>query len=151
RQPTLIALNDEAEHSQSLKTYSPIPSVWDREDAELLELMLQFYPHSTPRRILDATVNGGRFWRDSRREVIGIDVSAVHRPSIVADNTAMPLLDASFDAIVYDPPHIPNQGKDKQKDFNTRFGLVVNSAKENGYNLTHMYPPFLKEAYRVLI
>jgi SAM-dependent methyltransferase len=150
QQPLLIPLGDEAEHSKGTSTYSPIGSVWYGEDGELLELMLQFYPHSEPHQILDATVNGGRFWRDSKRQIVGIDVSAAHRPSIVADNTMMPFRDLSFDVIVYDPPHIPNQGKDKQKDFNTRFGLVVQSQKENGYNLTHLFPPFLKEAYRVL-
>ena len=120
QQPALIPLDDEAEYSKTGSTYCPIPSVWYGEDAELLELMLQFYPHSKPRRILDATINGGRFWRNSKRRVIGIDISAVHRPSIVADNTMMPFRDHSFDVIVYDPPHIPNQGKDRQKDFNMR-------------------------------
>ena len=51
---------------------------------------------------------------------------------------------------MYDPPHIPNQGKDHQKDFNTRFGLVLKSSKEHGYSFSHLYPAFVKEAYRVL-
>jgi predicted methyltransferase len=79
-----------------------------------------------------------------------MDIDPSHGPAIVADNTAMPLRDASFDVIVYDPPHIPNQGKDKSKDFNTRFGLVLRSSKENHYTFTHTFPPFVKEAYRVL-
>ena len=62
----------------------------------------------------------------------------------------MPFLGKSFDVIVYDPPHIPNQGKDKQKDFNTRFGLGVRSPKEHGYTFAHLYPAFVEEAYRVL-
>lgn len=63
----------------------------------------------------------------------------------------MPFADAVFDVIVYDPPHIPNQGKDKKKDFNIRFGLGQRSPKECGYNFTHLYQPFLREAYRTLI
>src|SRR6266849_6262458 len=51
--------------------YKPLPSVWDGEDSELLERLLSFYPRKEPRRILDATVNGGRFWKGSEREVIG--------------------------------------------------------------------------------
>jgi hypothetical protein len=52
--------------------------------------------------------------------------------------------------VLYDPPHIPNQGKDKSKDFNVRFGLVVRSSKENKYTFTHTFGPFLKEAWSVL-
>ena len=81
--------------------------------------MLEFYPRRKPRRILDATVNGGRFWKDSKRPVVGLDIDPRHRPMIVADNTQMPFRDEYFDAVVYDPPHIPNQGKDNKKDFST--------------------------------
>jgi len=130
--------------------YLPLGSIWDGEDAELLERMLEFYPRKRPKRILDATVNGGRFWRDSKRKVIGIDIAAAHRPTLIADNSHMPFRDTCIDVVVYDPPHIPNQGKDNQKDFNTRFGLVLKSSKENGYSFSYTYPSFVKEAYRVL-
>jgi SAM-dependent methyltransferase len=130
--------------------YEPLPSIWDGEDSELLERMLNFYPRRRPEKILDATVNGGRFWRGSKRPVTGMDIDPRHKPDIVADNTDMPFDGESFDVVVYDPPHIPNQGKDNEKDFNTRFGLVLKSPKENGYTFTHTFPPFLKEAYRVL-
>jgi hypothetical protein len=130
--------------------YQPLPSVWDGEDAELIEHMLAFYPHKRPKRILDATVNGGRFWRGTKRKIIGLDIAASHRPSIVADNTLMPFADKRFDVVVYDPPHVPNQGKDKQKDFHVRFGLGQRSAKEHGYSFAHLYPAFAQEAYRVL-
>ena len=58
--------------------------------------------------------------------------------------------DGAFDVGVYDPPHVPNQGKDRRKDFNARFGLVLKSGRESGYSLSHLYPPFAAEAYRVL-
>lgn len=130
--------------------YTPLGSVWYGDDPELLEQLLDFYPRRKPQRILDATVNGGRFWRGSTRPVIGMDIDPQHRPRLVADNLAMPFRDSSFDVVVYDPPHIPNQGRDKQKDFNIRFGLVQRSSKENHYTFTHTFPPFLREAYRVL-
>jgi hypothetical protein len=131
--------------------YDPLPSVWHGEDNELLERLLSFYPRSEPKRILDATVNGGRFWKGSRRNVIGMDIAQSHRPSLVGDNMIMPFADSVFDVIVYDPPHIPNQGKDKQKDFNSRFGLGQRSSKERGYTFSHLFPPFMREAYRTLI
>jgi hypothetical protein len=131
-------------------TYQPLPSIWHGTDAELLERLLEFYPRKRPKRILDATVNSGRFWVGSERTIIGIDVEKKHRPAIVADNRRMPFKGNSFDVVVYDPPHIPNQGRDRSKDFNSRFGLVLKSSAENGYSFTHLYPPFAGEAYRVL-
>lgn len=130
--------------------YDPLPSVWKGEDAELIERFLEFYPRRSPKRILDATINGGRFWRGSKRKIIGLDIEASHRPTVVADNTQMPFKDEFFDVVVYDPPHIPNQGRDQQKDFNVRFGLGSRSPKELGYCFTHTFPPFVQEAYRVL-
>lgn len=130
--------------------YRPLPSIWDGADSELLETMLDFYPRKRPKRILDATVNKGRFWKDSKRPVIGLDIERKHRPDVIGDNTRLPFRDRVFDVFVYDPPHIPNQGEDKSKDFNTRFGLVLKSPAENGYNFSHTYPPLLREAHRVL-
>lgn len=132
------------------RTYQSLASVWEGTDAELLEMMLDFYPGRRPRLILDATVNIGRFWKDTKRHVIGLDMEVKHSPDIVGDNRYMPFPDSKFDVVVYDPPHIPNQGKDRSKDFNTRFGLVLKSPAENGYNFSHLYPPFVREAYRVL-
>jgi hypothetical protein len=73
--------------------YKPLESVWQGQDAELIERMLAFYPRKPPKKILDATVNGGRFWRESSRSVIGIDIEIKHKPAIVADNTCMPFAD----------------------------------------------------------
>jgi SAM-dependent methyltransferase len=151
RQPTPRPLFDDDKFSgASESTYKPLPSIWYGDDAELLEKMLDFYPKSAPHDILDATVNKGRFWRGSDRKIVGMDIDPTHEPDIVADNCKMPCRDKSFDVIVYDPPHIPNQGDDCQKDFQERFGLIVKSSIKNGYNLTHTFPPFLQEAWRVL-
>ena len=139
-----------AARTPGVSDYSPIPSVWNGCDAELLERILDFYPRRTPRLILDATVNGGRFWRGSGRPVLGMDINAKHRPVVQGDNTAIPFVDESFDVVVYDPPHVPNQGRPRTKDFNSRFGLGLRSAKEHGYNFSHTFPPFTQEAYRVL-
>ena len=130
--------------------YAPLPSVWEGDDAALLERMLSFYPRSEPRLILDATVNVGRFWRGSARPVIGLDIEPRYRPTVVGDNRAMPFKDGVFDVVVYDPPHVPNQGRDRQKDFNHRFGLGLKASATQGYNFAHLYWPFVAEAYRVL-
>jgi hypothetical protein len=149
RHAEVIAIED---HAPKLSTsYEPLPSVWDGEDPELLEQMLNFYPRSTPRKILDATVNRGRFWRGSKRSITGLDINPEYEPDVVGDNTDMHFFkNGEFDVVVYDPPHIPNQGKDNEKDFNERFGLVLKSPKENGYTFSYTFPLFLREAFRVL-
>lgn len=63
----------------------------------------------------------------------------------------MPFRTGSLDIVIYDPPHIPNQGKDRQKDFVERFGLGMKSSSENGYNFSHLYRAFAIEAHRVLL
>jgi len=148
--PSLFEELEADNESSSESRYEPLPSVWFGTDAELLEKMLDFYPHTPPTRILDATVNAGRFWSGSTRPVTGMDIDPKHKPDVVGDNTDMPFDDGSFDVIVYDPPHIPNQGKDNKKDFTSRFGLVIKSSLKQGYNFNHLYPPFVSEAFRVL-
>ncbi|HLJ10843.1 MAG TPA: hypothetical protein VKU82_06625 [Planctomycetaceae bacterium] len=141
---------DEPLGTNNRNGYEPLPSVWFGDDAELLDKLLRFYPRSTPKKILDATVNAGRIWRGLEWNVIGLDIDPAHRPTVVGDNTDMPFENSSFDVVVYDPPHIPNQGRDRSKDFNKRFGLTLKSPKEEGYSFAFMYPPFVSEAYRVL-
>ncbi len=147
RPPTLALFSEKPE----ARAYQPLDSVWyGEEDAELIERLVAFYPHREPRLILDATVNGRRFWRGSARPVIGLDIEPSHRPDVCADNTSMPFRSGAFDVVVYDPPHIPNQGRDRSKDFNTRFGLGARSDKASGYTFAHTYPAFMAEGWRVL-
>ena len=142
--------DEESSSTEQQPTYQPLSSVWEGEDYELLELMLDFYPRKKPELILDATMNRGRFWIGSEYPVIGMDINKRYKPKVIGDNMQMPFRSDCLDVVVYDPPHIPNQGIDKQKDFQERFGLVLKSPKENGYNFTHLYGPFAGEAYRVL-
>jgi len=132
------------------RAYQPLPSIWEGTDAALLDAMLCFYPRARPRWILDATVNRRRFWKGLAWDVVGMDIEPKCRPDLVGDNRAMPFRDGCFDVVVYDPPHVPNQGMDCSKDFNDRFGLVLQSPSTNGYNFNHLYPPFVREAHRVL-
>ena len=132
------------------KHYEPLPSVWEGDDADLLEKMLRFYPKTHTIKLLDATANSKRFWRDSPRPVIGMDIESKYRPDVIGTSICIPFKTEALDVVVYDPPHIPNQGKDKQKDFETRFGLGLKSAADTNYNFSHTFRPFVEEAYRVL-
>ncbi len=134
-----------------LDEYRPISSVWAGPDSELLEAMLRFYSVIDPEPILDATYNTGRMWGASTRTVVSMDIDPSYNTDIVADNRDMPVPDESFAVVVYDPPHVGPQGRDKsRKRFDVDFGATVACGKEHDWNLSYLYPPFLDEAMRVL-
>jgi hypothetical protein len=132
--------------------YEPISSVWEGADGELLEAMFAFYATIDPDPILDATYNAGRFWKDSERRVVSMDIDPRHKPMIVGDNRKMAgVPSAHFGTVVYDPPHVGPQGRDKsRKKFDVDFGATVECGKEQNWNLSYLYPPFLQQAKRVL-
>ena len=132
--------------------YSPLSSVWTGSDGELLERMLRFYPSIDPEPILDSTYNSGRFWKRSARRVVSMDINPKFQTSIIGDNRKMHgIQDASFATVVYDPPHVGPQGRDKsRKRFDEDFGATVECGKEHGWTLSYLYPPFLKQAKRIL-
>lgn len=121
-------------------------------DYDLIEQMLDFYPAIPPEPILDATYNAGRFWRESSREVVSMDINPVYKPDIVGDNRVMDRVpDSHFGVVVYDPPHVGPQGRDKSsKRFDTDYGATVDCDKRHDWNMSYLYPPFLEQARRVL-
>ena len=132
--------------------YQPISSVWEGGDGELLEAMLQFYSTISPEPILDSTYNAGRFWKASHRHIISMDIDPRYEPMIVADNRVMKGVPSNhFGTVVYDPPHVGPQGRDKsRKRFDVDFGATMECGKDQDWNLSYLYPPFLKQAKRVL-
>ena len=139
------------ESVMSLDTYEPISSVWTGADSDLLAEMLDFYSVIEPEPILDATYNTGRMWGETERKITSMDINPRYSPDIVADNRQMPIADEMFAVIVYDPPHVGPQGRDKsRKRFDTDFGATMACGKEHGWSLSYLYPSFLDEAMRVL-
>lgn len=137
---------------EEVPTYAPLSSVWEGNDGELIEAMLEFYASIPPEPILDSTYNAGRFWKNSKREVVSMDIDPQHNPMLLRDNRDMHgVSDDSFGAIIFDPPHVGPQGRDKSvKRFDTDFGATQECGKEQNWNLSYYYPDFLKEAKRVL-
>jgi hypothetical protein len=133
-------------------TYEPISSVWENSDGELLERMFDFYSVIPVEPILDATYNAGRFWKSSKREVVSMDIDPAHKPMILGDNRKMKDVPSShFGTVIYDPPHVGPQGRDKsRKRFDVDFGAKIECGKAHNWNLSYLYPPFLKQAKRVL-
>lgn len=132
--------------------YEPLDSVWAGNDAELIELMLDFYSTICPEPILDSTYNSGRFWKNSTRIVASMDIDPRHDPHYLCDNRNMEGVPAEhFGTVVFDPPHVGPQGRDKSvKRFDIDFGATIECGKEQDWNLSYYYPDFLKEAMRVL-
>jgi hypothetical protein len=132
--------------------YEPLSSVWEGSDGELLEAMLSFYSSINPEPILDATYNTGRFWKDSSRDIWSMGINPKYQTKIVGDNRIMEgVPSGKFGAVVYDPPHVGPQGRDKSvKRFDVDFGATIECGKQHDWSLSYLYPPFLKQARRVL-
>jgi hypothetical protein len=145
------ALIGEISHN-GVSTYEPLSSVWEGSDGELLEAMFRFYATVKIDPILDATYNAGRFWKSSTWRVVSMDIDPKYKPTIVGDNREMVGVRSSqFGVVVYDPPHVGPQGRDKScKKFDVDFGATVECGKQHDWNLSYLYPPFLKQAKRVL-
>ena len=81
-----------------------------------------------------------------------MDINPKFNPMIVGDNREMTgIPDATFGTVVYDPPHVGPQGRDKSsKRFDEDFGATVECGKEHGWSLSYLYPPFLEQAKRAL-
>jgi ParB family chromosome partitioning protein len=132
--------------------YEPLSSIWERGDAELIEVIFDFYAGIDPEPILDATYNAGRFWKGSKRNVVSMDIDPQYNPDIIGDNREMTgIPDAHFNTVVYDPPHVGPQGRDKSiKRFDVDYGATMACGKDQGWTLSYLYPPFLQQAKRVL-
>jgi hypothetical protein len=62
-----------------------------------------------------------------------MDISPKYKPMIVADNRKMSSVTSStFGTVVYDPPHVGPQGRDKsRKRFDVDFGATVECGKQH--------------------
>ena len=150
--PEALDLPLEKPREDQTPTYAPLSSVWEGSDKDLLEAMFGFYASIPVEPILDATYNAGRFWKGSSRRVVSMDIDPRYKPMIVGDNRKMEgVQDSSFGVVVYDPPHVGPQGRDKsRKRFDEDFGATVECGKDQGWTLSYLYPPFLEQAKRVL-
>src|SRR5436853_643214 len=105
-----------ASSENGASSYEPLSSIWEGSDGELLEAMFKFYATIPPEPILDATHNTGRFWKGSNRRVVSMDIDPQYKPEIIGDNRKMTgVPSGKFGVVVYDPPHVGAQGRDKSK------------------------------------
>lgn len=125
-------------------------SVFTGKDCDLLPRMLSFYAPDA-RDILDVTANARRMWRgvETMAPVHFVDIDPAMNPDTVADFRALPFPAESWDLIVFDPPHLPAAAASPKsyQGFAKRNGL---SHGGTGNNISHLFPPFLAEAHRIL-
>lgn len=123
-------------------------------DKEALTTLLALHAVPNP-RILDCTYNRGRIWRGLEIEVHRLDIDpGLHSEGYtdtVADFRALPFPDASWDVLVFDPPHITDAGDGivGEKLWGERFGTRGDDLRAE--NVGHFFRPFLQQAQRVLV
>jgi hypothetical protein len=73
-----------------------------------------------------------------------MDIGPQHNPMLLCGNRVMPgVADNSFGALIYDPPHVGPQGRDRStKRFDIDFGATMSCGKEQNWSLSYLYPPF---------
>lgn len=125
-------------------------SVIEGRDPEVLRTMLAFY--ATPQaEILDVTANARRMWQgvEHQGRIVYADIDAAMKPDVVADFRALPFAAASFDVIVFDPPHLPvaAASAESSEQYVRDYGLAHSARADN---VSGMFAPFLAEAVRVL-
>src|SRR3990167_3872308 len=110
-------------------------------DQEALAALIRIHsPYAS--HILDCTYSKGTMWKGLTGKVFRTDLYPQKALDTQADCAALPLLDNTFDVIVFDPPHIADGGKN---------GLMHKRYGSNtGNNLHLLMDSFLGSAFRVL-
>ena len=128
-----------------------IDSIMKGTDATITPALISFYTKLDQPAILDATYGKGRFWLKSNFiNLIGIDIDKnllhgrrLQHKLLTMDNTAMTFAPATFDIVVYDPPHF----KRKLTVDDNKLSVL---AYYNLQKCPSSHLPFLLEAKRVL-
>lgn len=123
-------------------------------DSAVIELLLRLHSDSSNPVILDCTFGWGAMWQGcSYRPDVRTDLRSLIGADIVADFWHLPFAAGSFDAIVFDPPHLPTDGvtEASSKIWYDRYGITEKGAGREGKNINGLFPPFLAEAKRLLV
>jgi hypothetical protein len=99
-----------------------LPSVFEGSNADLIAAVAPFYLAGA---VLDCTYGEGGWWQKLRPETF----TAHDLKTDGVDFTKLPEPGATFDAVCFDPPYIPQGGyaSSTAPDFTRRFGLSSRS------------------------
>lgn len=97
-------------------------------------------------RVLDVTYGLGKFWSEYRPE----DLTTHDLALDGVDFRALPEADQSIDVVVFDPPYIPQGGRETsgEQDFIRRYGLF--DGPRNTIDLQALIADGITECFRVL-
>lgn len=102
-------------------------------------------------RILDCTANARKMWKgvEHAGEKVFLDIDPSVNPDVVGSFLDLPFPDASFDVLVFDPPHLPVAAASPQalSQYVKDYGLA-HAPKD--HNVSSYFLPFLAQAVRVL-
>jgi hypothetical protein len=129
-------------------------SVLMGKDYEAIEILLSTHlPNNPSPCILDCTYNTGKMWKNCRYQPsVTMDICAEFPVDVVGDFTAIPFGEGSFDVVVFDPPHLPNNAGSvhSSKIWESTYGITGDGKLRSGDNVSQQFIPFLLEARRVL-
>jgi hypothetical protein len=88
-------------------------SIVHGRDKDVIPLLLSVHCHTSTPRILDCTYNNGKMWKGTGIVPVRMDIDSSFDVDYVADFGSMPFDNASFDVLVFDPPHLPTNAASK--------------------------------------
>ena len=119
-------------------------------DPVVLQTMLDFYAKPSA-AVLDVTANTRRMWKgvNWNGPITFSDIDPSVEPDLVCDFRQLSVQTESIDVLIFDPPHLPAAAASPKslKPFVKREGLAF---APKGNNTSIYFPPFLREAFRVL-
>ena len=128
-----------------------------KSDSRILESLIKIHaPAGVDRlKILDCTYNRGQMWKgfsiDRDYLLETMDIDPIHKTDYVCDFMEMPMIkDASFDILVFDPPHLPGRSKGASGIYEKNYGIIGPTKGREKNNVIGMFKPFMEQAKRVL-
>lgn len=132
---------------------TPLRSVTRRptSDPRILDELLVLHASANP-RILDASWAHGRIWRGLRYRPVRLDARAELDIDVVGNwcDLASHFPPATFDVVVWDPPHINDAGQGIVGAASWGDTYGTRSIGLQGANISHLFAPFLASAQAVL-
>ena len=137
-----------------LNGYMGFSSVLHGRDPQALELLFRLHSSVANPYILDCTWGGGVMWKSCAYQPdIKSDLRNLNGIDMVSDFWELPFLSDLFDAIVFDPPHLPTSGvtAGSSKVYRDVYGIIESGRGRGNKNVIGMFVPFLRETKRVLV
>jgi hypothetical protein len=118
-----------------------------------LRVLLGLHCLAARPRILDASWGHGRLWRGLPYRPVRFDVRAELDVDVAGNwrDLASIFPTASFDVVVWDPPHINDAGRNGivgGQEWGDRYGTLSDGLR--GENIAGLFPPFLEAARAIL-